>query len=769
MPVHTFHIPVMGTGFTIDTPLKVARYGIASVVSLVDDVLIEQMRRSLSAEHGEACEPIEDQADDARARRITAYLDLLDTVVGRQIARLREAAFEAGSEIVRYFEMLPPSPLRSLYERMSRPPASSATSCRSSCARRVVPGAIDVNIMTKLDRDHDRGGRLLPERGSDALSALRGFMNSRLRSSVVLSAGMNRRLFSYMAEFADMFPDENGELRKRIILKVSDFRSALVQGKLLAKLGLHVSEFRVESGLNCGGHAFGGKGQLLGPILAEFKRERERLARPAVPAPAGPDRAGPRRCARAAAPRITVQGGIGTAEEDLLLRQHYGSTARAGPALPAGARGGQHRSGEPGPARGGHREGHRAQRRLAAGRAVLVAADVVQRGGPSAPHRPGPPGSRCPKGYLVSNTEFTATPICTASRAYQRRKLEQIAGSEPSARQRSARPRPSSPRRASATTWPAAPPARAGSIRRLAPRSAAVRTWPTSSVGPACARWSTTSTDEPCRWRITARTCSSRNCPLHVARLREDVRRLASDPGENLARSITECSEQPAVRGAALSGPCGVAHVNLVAGAAGGVPGRPGGPSAGDQRGPPGIARAGSAAAHPSGLPIERSGGRPTLRGDPEVPRSLAPVGRRHRSPGDPPDEPGRRSAGRHGRRAHARRPRGLRPAHRRGPGRRGSGDPVRRRGGHRLPHAPERPGLAAGDLRHCAAASLREAQGRPASEAERPSRPASGATTACWRRTGTVSPVTRRNAATWPGPSSAPAAAAITSSSSAA
>ena len=31
----------VGTGFTIDTPLKVARYGISSVVSLVDDVLIE--------------------------------------------------------------------------------------------------------------------------------------------------------------------------------------------------------------------------------------------------------------------------------------------------------------------------------------------------------------------------------------------------------------------------------------------------------------------------------------------------------------------------------------------------------------------------------------------------------------------------------------------------------------------------------------------------------------------------------------------------------
>ncbi len=41
--MHTFSIPVMGTGFSIDTPLRVAQYGISSVISLVDDVLIEQM------------------------------------------------------------------------------------------------------------------------------------------------------------------------------------------------------------------------------------------------------------------------------------------------------------------------------------------------------------------------------------------------------------------------------------------------------------------------------------------------------------------------------------------------------------------------------------------------------------------------------------------------------------------------------------------------------------------------------------------------------
>ena len=42
---HTFHIPVMGIGFTIDTPIKVAHLGISSVISLVDDILIEKIRK----------------------------------------------------------------------------------------------------------------------------------------------------------------------------------------------------------------------------------------------------------------------------------------------------------------------------------------------------------------------------------------------------------------------------------------------------------------------------------------------------------------------------------------------------------------------------------------------------------------------------------------------------------------------------------------------------------------------------------------------------
>jgi hypothetical protein len=38
----------------------------------------------------------------------------------------------------------------------------------------------------------------------------------------------------------------------------------------------------------------------------------------------------------------------------------------------------------------------------------------------------GKPGSKCPKGFLVSNTEFTENPICTASAQYQLLKINQI-------------------------------------------------------------------------------------------------------------------------------------------------------------------------------------------------------------------------------------------------------------------------------------------------------------------------------------------------------
>ena len=78
-----------------------------------------------------------------------------------------------------------------------------------------MPGSIDVNIMSKGDRDVYRHGEKLPPQFSDALAALRGYANSTLTSSIVFSAGMNPRLYAYAAEFRDFFPDKDGFCKKK--------------------------------------------------------------------------------------------------------------------------------------------------------------------------------------------------------------------------------------------------------------------------------------------------------------------------------------------------------------------------------------------------------------------------------------------------------------------------------------------------------------------------------------------------------------------------
>ena len=151
---HLFHIPVMGTGFSIDTPLKVARYGISSVVSLVDDILLEQMRKHHSDKLGLEYTEIGERAEDARANRVQAYMEFLNKRIGEQVEALQSSPFEPGTEITRYFEMLPDSTLKDSYTKMlAMPDSAEKTKLQDSLRQQAVPGSIDVNLMTKLDRD----------------------------------------------------------------------------------------------------------------------------------------------------------------------------------------------------------------------------------------------------------------------------------------------------------------------------------------------------------------------------------------------------------------------------------------------------------------------------------------------------------------------------------------------------------------------------------------------------------------------------------------
>ncbi|MDG5816375.1 hypothetical protein QA601_14865 [Chitinispirillales bacterium ANBcel5] len=324
--LHTFHIPVMGTGFTLDTPFKVAQYGVSSVVSLVDDKLIEQVRSYYCQLFGERYEPITNDNPDPRANRITAYLNLMDRVVKKQFQEVKNSDFHSNSEATKYFELLPDSsPVRKDFTKMkSLPQGEEKERLQVKLREKMIPGSIDVNIMTKLDKTSYKNNVKLPPEFSDALAALRGFANSTLNSSIVFSAGINRRLFSYLATFDDFYPDPSGNLKKKITIKVSDFRSAFSQSRALAQKGLWVSEFRVESGLNCGGHVFPTKGHMLGPVLEEFKRKRNELndtlqsmyikalKSKNITLHNNPETI-----------KLTVQGGVGTSQEHQFLTDYY--------------------------------------------------------------------------------------------------------------------------------------------------------------------------------------------------------------------------------------------------------------------------------------------------------------------------------------------------------------------------------------------------------------------------------------------------------------
>ena len=324
-PTHTFHIPVMGLAYTIDSPIRVGQYGISSVVSITDDELIEKMRAFYSEKFSIPYQEITQKLHDYRAERITNYLNLVDKIVKDKFENFKNELIESKSSLENYIAMLPnKTDLKNSLQHFIDEGYTLKDTIKNYLEEHLSPGEIDVNIMTKVDKDNfDRNEQLAVE-FNDAHAALRGFANSNLSSSVVLSAGMNPRLYSYFENFKDFFPNSETIIKKKIILKVSDFRSALIQGSFLAKKGLWVSEYRIESGLNCGGHAFATDGYLLGPILQEFKEKKEQLIQTAhdllvkalgqkeMPIPQKPLEL-----------KITAQGGVGTAEEHDFLLENY--------------------------------------------------------------------------------------------------------------------------------------------------------------------------------------------------------------------------------------------------------------------------------------------------------------------------------------------------------------------------------------------------------------------------------------------------------------
>lgn len=426
---HEFHIPVLGTGFSVDTPIKVARFGIDSVMSVVDDELLEQARRYHAEAAGLEYIPIAKAEEDHRAKRTKAYLDLVGTLIDRNFKAVLDS-FPDGEEARKYFDLLPDCAERDAYRKLSSMPAGSGREAAAAGLKAFMrPGRADINIMTKLDRIPENAKGDNPAFYSDASASLRGFALSSLESAVVFSAGMNPRLFDYLATFDSFRPDADGRCRKKICIKVSDYRSAFVQGVQLAKKGLWTSEFRMESGLNCGGHAFPTKGTLMGPILEEFVERREELIDKIYAAfsTAAAAKGHPVPGREALELRISAQGGVGTAEEHAFLKTRYALSGIGWGTpfllVPEATNVDDDSLGA----------------LTAAKEEDVVLSEASPLGVPfwtvrtcaaerrrEQNIRNGKYGTSCPKGYLAFNEEFGGKPRCTASTGYQMLKLKQL-------------------------------------------------------------------------------------------------------------------------------------------------------------------------------------------------------------------------------------------------------------------------------------------------------------------------------------------------------
>jgi len=424
---HKFHIPVMGTAFTAETPLRVAQFGINSVVSIVDDVLLERLRKVYCESNGYIYDEITNENINHRADRITSYLNLINKLTTKKFEEFINSTKEKFEDIKKYFSLLPNSSeiKKEFYKIIDE--NFSFDELKEFLKENLSIGSIDVNIMTKVDKQNFYKKEALSVEYNDAHAALRGYAESDLESSIIFSAGMNPRLYGYIANFKDFFPDVNGKIKKKIVLKVSDYRSAIIQGKFLAKKGLWVSEYRIESGLNCGGHAFATDGLLMGPILNEFRENRQTLIDDTfeilIDSLKKSQRTVPNQKLNI---KITAQGGVGTSDEQNFLINYYNldSVGWGTPFLlvpevttvDAVTR----------------------EKLLNAKEEDLYLSKVSPLGVPfnnlknntkdierDNKIEEGKPGSSCPRRFLALSQEYDEQGICTASRKFQKIKIKE--------------------------------------------------------------------------------------------------------------------------------------------------------------------------------------------------------------------------------------------------------------------------------------------------------------------------------------------------------
>lgn len=142
----------MGIAFTIDTPIRVAHWGINSVVSLGDDTLMERARAHYAQQFNRPFSALSTELPDARALRITAYLNLMADLVKQKFEEHKRMLAASEGYFQKFLQMLPTTS-NVIVELSHWRSKLKADEFLQKLHEQLQAGAIDVNIMTKLDKN----------------------------------------------------------------------------------------------------------------------------------------------------------------------------------------------------------------------------------------------------------------------------------------------------------------------------------------------------------------------------------------------------------------------------------------------------------------------------------------------------------------------------------------------------------------------------------------------------------------------------------------
>src|SRR5690606_25896520 len=104
-----FYIPVMCLAYTIDSPIRVAHLGISSVISIMDDELIERVNAYYSEQFALPYTSTTTKHQDYRAHRITNYLNTVNRIVKEKLNAFKNLILEEANPLFDDMNLLPKS------------------------------------------------------------------------------------------------------------------------------------------------------------------------------------------------------------------------------------------------------------------------------------------------------------------------------------------------------------------------------------------------------------------------------------------------------------------------------------------------------------------------------------------------------------------------------------------------------------------------------------------------------------------------------------